>query len=142
MVIPVRISSNKRVHPTYLVVLTSTSSTRETDEVGKVIGQSPQVAILAHNAIGGFVSNCRWNMVLESLWFGAPLEIWLVYGEDGKIFVITTEEIENGIRQLMDDRNVRTKVKEMRKKSRVAVMMIHVRISSNIRVHVMPIDFS
>lgn len=63
------------------MVLTSTSSTRETDEVGKVIRQAPQVAVLAHNAIGGFVSHCGWNMVLESLWFGAPLEIWSVYAE-------------------------------------------------------------
>ena len=40
--------------------------------IGKVIGWAPQMAILAHLAIGGFVSHCGWNSILESLWYGVP----------------------------------------------------------------------
>ncbi|KAF2319813.1 hypothetical protein GH714_019272 [Hevea brasiliensis] len=47
-----------------------------TAAVGKVIGWAPQVAILAHPAIGGFVSHCEWNSVLESVWFGVPIATW------------------------------------------------------------------
>ncbi|KAF2319812.1 hypothetical protein GH714_019268 [Hevea brasiliensis] len=48
---------------------------------GKVIGWAPQAAILAHPAVGGFVSHCGWNSVLESLWFGVPIATWPMYAE-------------------------------------------------------------
>ncbi|CAA0812996.1 UDP-glycosyltransferase 71B6 [Striga hermonthica] len=48
---------------------------------GKVIGWAPQMAVLAHRAVGGFVSHCGWNSVLESVWFGVPLAAWPIYAE-------------------------------------------------------------
>ncbi|XVF71124.1 hypothetical protein PTKIN_Ptkin12aG0010500 [Pterospermum kingtungense] len=44
-----------------------------TNRIGKIIGWAPQVAILNHSAIGGFVSHCGWNSTLESIWFGYRL---------------------------------------------------------------------
>jgi UDP:flavonoid glycosyltransferase YjiC (YdhE family) len=35
----------------------------------------PQVEVLAHKAIGGFVSHRGWNSILESLCFGVPILI-------------------------------------------------------------------
>ncbi|KAL7252765.1 hypothetical protein ACSBR1_007350 [Camellia fascicularis] len=43
-------------------------------ERGLVVeGWVPQAKILAHSSIGGFVSHCGWNSVLESLKFGVPI---------------------------------------------------------------------
>ncbi|CAM0870502.1 unnamed protein product [Alopecurus aequalis] len=42
---------------------------------------APQVDILAHAAVGGFVTHAGWNSVLESLWFGVPMVPWPLYAE-------------------------------------------------------------
>ncbi|KAD4178175.1 hypothetical protein R6Q59_021725 [Mikania micrantha] len=122
-----------------------------TDGIGKVIGWAPQVALLAHNAVGGFVSHCGWNSLLESLWFGVPVATWPMYSEQqmnafemvvelglaveikwdyakdlfnpkAKTNVICAKEIENGIRRVMEDTKIRTKVKDMSVKSRATVV--------------------
>ncbi|MFS7924704.1 putative anthocyanidin 3-O-glucosyltransferase [Helianthus anomalus] len=121
-----------------------------TDGVGKVIGWAPQVALLAHSAVGGFVSHCGWNSVLESIWFGVPVATWPVYAEQqmnafemvvelglsveikcdyirdlfdpkAKTPIVSAEVIQNGIRRVMEDKEVRRKAKEMSEKSRAAV---------------------
>ncbi|PRQ52246.1 UDP-glucose flavonoid 3-O-glucosyltransferase 6 [Rosa chinensis] len=52
-----------------------------TIEIGKVIGWAPQVAILAHSAVGEFVSHCGWYSILESIWDGVPIATWPFYAE-------------------------------------------------------------
>ncbi|XP_015874820.1 UDP-glycosyltransferase 43 [Ziziphus jujuba] len=114
--------------------------------MGLVCGWVPQVTILAHQAIGGFVSHCGWNSILESLWYGVPIATWPIYAEqqlnafemvkelglavelrldyrEGRHNLIPAEEVERGIKRLMkDDERVREKVKEMREKSRMTLM--------------------
>ncbi|XP_008229637.1 PREDICTED: putative UDP-glucose flavonoid 3-O-glucosyltransferase 3 [Prunus mume] len=118
--------------------------------IGKVIGWAPQVAILAHPAIGGFVSHCGWNSTLESLWFGVPVATWPMYAEQQlnafelvrelglaveinmeyrRSFygdspkVVKAEEIERGIREVMvQDSDLRKRVKETSEKSKAALM--------------------
>ncbi|KAF8041587.1 hypothetical protein BT93_A0243 [Corymbia citriodora subsp. variegata] len=120
--------------------------------VGTVIGWAPQVAILAHRAIGGFVSHCGWNSTLESVWFGVPIAAWPQYAEQqfnafqlvvelglaaeikmdyrrdlvkGSDSIVTADEIEGGIRRLMEGEEAeerRKKVKEASEKSRKALM--------------------
>ena len=46
-------------------------------ERGKVIkGWAPQVPILSHRAVGGFLSHCGWNSVMEAVACGAMILGW------------------------------------------------------------------
>ncbi|KAM3362748.1 UDP-glycosyltransferase 43 [Capsicum galapagoense] len=106
---------------------------------GLVCGLVPQVTILAHKAIGGFVSHCGWNSILESLYYGVPIGTWPIYAEqqlnafelvkeldlaveitmdyrDGTTLV-SSEEVADGIKKLMDgDSQVRQRFKKMSEK--------------------------
>ncbi|XP_028807155.1 UDP-glycosyltransferase 88A1-like [Neltuma alba] len=42
---------------------------------------APQVEVLNHGSVGGFVTHCGWNSVLEALVAGVPMVAWPLYAE-------------------------------------------------------------
>ncbi|OVA15877.1 UDP-glucuronosyl/UDP-glucosyltransferase [Macleaya cordata] len=61
-------------------------------------GWAPQVAILEHPAIGGFVTHCGWNSVLESVAAGVPMIAWPLYAEQFYNEKFVTEVMKIGVR--------------------------------------------
>nr|GLL47001.1 anthocyanidin 3-O-glucosyltransferase 2-like [Ipomoea trifida] len=63
-----------------------------TQSIGKVIGWAPQSKVLAHPSVGGFVSHCGWNSILESIWFGIPMATWpMCADQHGNAFQLIRE---------------------------------------------------
>ncbi|XP_074330058.1 UDP-glycosyltransferase 43-like [Apium graveolens] len=117
--------------------------------IGLVCGWVPQVTVLGHIAVGGFVSHCGWNSILESLWHGVPIATWPIYAEQqlnafemvkelklsveirldyrgGENELVCKEEVAKGVKSLMelsdDAQELKERVKEISEVSKKAVM--------------------
>ncbi|KAF5953919.1 hypothetical protein HYC85_006775 [Camellia sinensis] len=44
-------------------------------------GWAPQVLMLSHRAIGGFLTHCGWNSTLEGVCAGLPMVTWPIFAE-------------------------------------------------------------
>ncbi|KAM0014274.1 putative UDP-glucuronosyl/UDP-glucosyltransferase, UDP-glycosyltransferase family [Helianthus debilis subsp. tardiflorus] len=82
---------------------------------------APQVAVLNHKSVGGFVTHCGWNSVLEAVCAGVPMVAWPLYAEqrfnkvvlrdemklvlpmdESEVGLVTAMEVEKRVRQLME----------------------------------------
>lgn len=114
-------------------------------------GWAPQSDILSHTSIGGFMTHCGWNSVLESITRGVPMLTWPMFAEQfyneklvvevlgvgvevgvqqwGKIEeqkkIIGRDLVERGVRRLMDEKEEKQRIRErmssLKEKARRAV---------------------
>ncbi|KAL3689241.1 hypothetical protein R1sor_015550 [Riccia sorocarpa] len=86
-----------------------------------VPGWVPQVQILAHPAVGGFLSHCGHNSYLESVYMGVPLITWPIFCEQYMNARYIVDEIQVGIEvprsaaipDLVDRKEVDAKVRTL-----------------------------
>ncbi|PSR87703.1 UDP-glycosyltransferase [Actinidia chinensis var. chinensis] len=100
-----------------------------------------QEEILAHPAIGGFVSHCGWNSVAEAARHGVPVLAWPQVGDQranadvveraglgvwvrewgwGVERLVRGEEIGEKVREMMSDRELRSRAREVGEEARKA----------------------
>ncbi|KAL6637006.1 hypothetical protein ACP70R_024578 [Stipagrostis hirtigluma subsp. patula] len=58
----------------------------------------PQAEILAHRAVGGFVTHCGWNSALEAVCAGVPLATWPLRAEQFLNEAFLVEVLRVGVR--------------------------------------------
>ncbi|XP_010244851.1 PREDICTED: UDP-glycosyltransferase 88F3-like [Nelumbo nucifera] len=103
---------------------------------------APQVEVLNHDSVGGFVTHCGWNSVLEAVCAGVPMVAWPLYAEqhmnkavlveDLKLAMpieqsedgfVSSAEVETRLRALMassEGKESRQRSREMKEKAWVA----------------------
>ncbi|PIN10383.1 Chalcone 4'-O-glucosyltransferase [Handroanthus impetiginosus] len=115
-----------------------------TKERGLVLmSWAPQMEVLSHGAVGGFVTHCGQSSVFEALSFGVPMIAWPLYAEQkfSRVAIVeemkvalplemtadgfvTAAELEKRVRELMESkrgREIRRRVTEMKYSMAAAV---------------------
>ncbi|KAI6681211.1 hypothetical protein NL676_035092 [Syzygium grande] len=103
---------------------------------------APQVAVLNHGAVGGFVTHCGWNSVLEAVCAGVPIIAWPLYAEQrqNRVFMVeamrvalpmkeeedgsvSAAEVERRVRGLMGSEGeaVRERMRYLKEEAKAAV---------------------
>ncbi|KAI3442909.1 Glycosyltransferase [Psidium guajava] len=66
---------------------------------GMVIrGWAPQVAMLSHRAIGGFLTHCGWNSTLEGVCSALPMITWPLFSEQFVNEALVVDILKIGVR--------------------------------------------
>ena len=76
-----------------------------TKDKGFVVKQwAPQVAVLSHDSVGGFVTHCGWNSVLEAISVGVPMVAWPLYAEQrfNRMFLVEEMKVALGLKEMED----------------------------------------
>lgn len=69
---------------------------RESDQGFFIRGWAPQVVLLEHPAIGGFITHCGWNSILEGVSAGVPMVTWPLFAEQFNNEKLLTQVLKIG----------------------------------------------
>ncbi|KAL3722353.1 hypothetical protein ACJRO7_034689 [Eucalyptus globulus] len=68
------------------------------DGKGLIIrGWAPQVLILDHESVGGFMTHCGWNSIMEGVCAGVPMVTWPMFAEQFYNEKLVTQVLQIGI---------------------------------------------
>ncbi|KAK7350561.1 hypothetical protein VNO77_09311 [Canavalia gladiata] len=67
---------------------------------------APQVKVLSHGSVGGFLSHCGWNSTLESVMQGVPLISWPLFAEQRMNAVLISEGLKVGLRPKVNENDL------------------------------------
>ncbi|KAJ1692693.1 hypothetical protein LUZ63_009391 [Rhynchospora breviuscula] len=79
---------------------------------------APQIQVLHHESVGGFVTHCGWNSIMEAVTAGKPMVCWPLYAEQrlNKVVLVDHETrlgvaMEGYDREMVEAEDVETKIR-------------------------------
>ncbi|XP_004492195.1 hydroquinone glucosyltransferase [Cicer arietinum] len=68
-----------------------------------IVNWGPQTQILSHISVGGFLTHCGWNSVLESVVLGVPMIAWPLFAEQKLNAVLLCDGLKVAIRPKINE---------------------------------------
>ncbi|KAD7479814.1 hypothetical protein E3N88_02950 [Mikania micrantha] len=91
---------------------------KQVKDKGLIVGWCNQKTVLSHPSVGGFMTHCGWNSILESIWYGIPLICFPLLTDQFTNRKLVVDDWKIGInlcerKKLVDREEVTKKVKEL-----------------------------